>query len=107
MNGLETAGRHSLVTEEKCKELVGKLCCALGWKVVQDLDMPYALLKSDGKCGAYGHSWPGLLANFESMAWRWCVPFSDGFSEWAKTCSSLEEFAVMIDLCCATREYGS
>lgn len=104
MDWLETAERHNLATEERCKELVGKLCCALGWKVVQDPDMPYVLLKSNGKCGAYGHSWSGLLASFESIAWGQCVPFSDGFPEWAKTCSSLEELAVMIDLCCAARE---
>ena len=89
-----------MISEYRCKELIDKLCHNFSWKVVQDPDMPYVLLKNDGKCGAYRHSWLGLFINFANMAWGRCIPFSEGFPEWTKTWFSLEELAIKIDIHC-------
>ena len=88
------------MTEDKCRELVDKICSTLNWKVEQYPNMPRVLLISKGKLCAYGYSWLGLFNSIATIGFGRCSPFSDDFPEWMKECSSCEELAVKIDLHC-------
>lgn len=93
------------MTEDRCRELIGKLCGALGWEVQRDPDMPYVMLDHTGRCAAYGRSWLGLFINFSNMAYGRCCPFSDNYPKWAlEPTDSLEELAIKIDLHCSLAE---
>lgn len=88
--------------EDRCKELIGKLCHSLGWRVQPDPDMPYVMLDHKDNCAAYGRSWLGLFICFSNMAYGRCCPFSDNYPKWAlEPTASLEELAVKIDLNCS------
>jgi hypothetical protein len=89
------------LNEDRCKELIGKLCSALGWEVQRDPDMPHVMLDHTGKCAAYGRSWFELFNCFSNMAYGRCCPFSDNYPKWALVpTASHEELAVKIDLFC-------
>ncbi len=88
--------------KDRCKELIGKLCHSLGWRVEADLDMPYVMLDHTGRCAAYGRSWLDLFICFSSMAYGRCCPFTDNYPKWAlEPTASLEELAIKIDLNCS------
>lgn len=88
--------------EDRCRELIGKLCSALGWRIEPDDMWPYVMLDHTGNCAAYGRSWLGLFCCFSSIAYGRCCPFSDNYPKWAleEPTDSLEELAVKIDLYC-------
>ena len=89
--------------EDRCKELIGKLCSALGWEVRPDPDMwSHVMWDHTGNCAAYGGSWLGLFICFSSMAYGRCCPFTNNYPKWAPVpTASLEELAVKIDLNCS------
>ena len=91
--------------EDRCKELIGKLCHSLGWRVQPDPDMPYVMLDHKDNCAAYGRSWLELFicfSNFSNTAYGRYCPFSDNYPKWAlEPTASLEELAVKIDLNCS------
>lgn len=88
------------MNEDRCKELISKLCSALGWEVQLDSDMwPYVMFDHTGNCAAYGISWLELFVCFSNMAYGRCCPFSDNYPKWALVpIVSLEELAIKIDL---------
>ena len=88
--------------EGRCKELVGKLCSALGWEVQPYPGMPYVMLDQTGQCAAYGRSWLGLFVCFSNIAYGRCCPLSNNYPKWAlEPTTSLEELAIKVDLCCS------
>lgn len=82
--------------EERCRELVGKLCSGLGWEVKRVAEMPYVLFTGEDRWCAFGNTWRELYENFYESASEFAYPFL-GIPRWARLCSSPEELAVKIE----------
>jgi len=82
--------------EERCRELVGKLCSGLGWEVRPMLETPYVLFTGEDRWCAFGGTWKELYESFCESAYGFAFPFVD-IPRWARRCSSPEELALKIE----------
>ena len=93
----------TVLDEERCRELVGKLCSGLGWEVRPEPGMPHVLFTGEGRWIAFGGTWKSLYESFcESAYWfasayGVACPFVGGIPRWARLCSSPEELALKIE----------
>lgn len=85
-----------VLDEERCRELVEKLCSGLGWEVRSVPEMPYVLFTSEDRWCAFGGTWKSLYANFCENAYGFAYPYVD-VPRWAR-CSSPEELAMKIEV---------
>ena len=95
------------MTEDRCRELVGKLCRACKWEVRPIPGIDLVLFTSEDRWVAFGWSWQDVFTCFCECAcgrlshnFQLGLPASD-IPQWARQCSSPEELAVKIDLNCA------
>lgn len=88
----------TVLDEERCRELVGKLCSGLGWKVGPEPGMPHVLFTGEGRWIAFGGTWKSLYENFCESAYGFACPFVGGIPRWAMLCSSPEELALKIEV---------
>lgn len=82
--------------EERCRELVGKLCSGLGWEVRPMLETQYVLFTGEDRYCAFGGTWKELYESFCESAYGFAYPFVD-IPRWARECSSPEELALKIE----------
>ena len=93
---------HCTLSEDRCKELVGKLCRAYKWEVRPVPGVHLVLFTSEDRWVAFGWSWQDVFTCFCESAYG-CLnsPLHDiVIPQWTRQCSSPEELAVKIDLNC-------
>lgn len=86
--------------EDRCRELVEKLCRTYKWEVRPVPGVHLVLFTSEDRWVAFGWSWQDVFACFCESAYGLNYPFND-IPRWSRQCSSPEELAVKIDLNCA------
>jgi len=85
------------MTDETCQDLIGTLCLRRGWDVRGGNGMPIVLLTGEGHCAAVGTRWTNLFENlYDAALGRVKAKLPADFLNWARRCSSMEEFAFMI-----------
>lgn len=87
----------TVLDEERCRELVGKLCSGLGWEVRPVPGMPYVLFTRGDRCCAFGNTWKELCESFCENSYGFAYPFVD-VPKWTRRCSSPEELAMKIEV---------
>ena len=87
----------TVLDEERCRILVGKLCSGLGWNVKPVPGMPYVLFTGEDRYCAFGETWKELYASFCESAFGFSYPFVD-IPRWTRRCSSPEELALKIEV---------
>ena len=86
------------LSEEGCQDLIRTLCLRRDWTVRSgDGGVPIVLLTSEGRCAAVGTRWTNLFENlYDAATGRVGARLPLDFLDWARRCSSVEEFAFMI-----------
>ena len=84
------------LTDKTCRDLIGSLCIRRGWTVRGGDGVPIVLLTGDGRCAAVGTRWTNLFENlYDAAQGRVGAGLPADFLDWARRCSSAEEFAFM------------
>lgn len=82
----------TVLDEERCRELVGKLCSGLGWSVRERADIRYVLLNRAGGWITFGQSMTKIVMSLCEQPPSYAIP------KWILECSSPEELALKAEV---------
>ena len=89
------------LTEDRCRSVMETLCAGMGWEIAPVPGVPYVMFAGT-KCVTFGMTWRDLFLNFcnDSYGFAYRPP---EIPSWARECSSPEEMAFKIEICCGAR----
>ena len=83
--------------EERCRELVGKLCSGLGWSVRPGPSMRYVLFDEAGRWITFGQSMSDVVESLCDRSWTGIID-AVAMPAWLRECVSPEELAVKVEV---------
>lgn len=83
--------------EERCRDLVGKLCSGLGWSVRPAPAVRYVLFDRDGRWITFGQSMADVVVSLCDRSYP-DRSYPDVLPAWIRLCSSPEELALKTEV---------